>query len=207
MFFVSSRLYFIHCSNDAHLREQQRDDRSNRLEQRRNRLSALLETEKDVFQKELASIRQSSRLSMPEMKLRAESLRSVRENERQAIAKEKLFEHWIINDPELRGVEQEKAERDQPEVWSTQINERRQANEEEERNELRLEHERRRTQEEDDRMDREEQEEKQKRRREELKRILNEQMEQIKLNEQQVRSSLSPSLSLSLFLRPGTSIQ
>ena len=192
----SSLSYPLHCSNEAHLREQQREEKVNRLEQRRNRLSVLLEAEKNTFQEELASIRQSSRLSMPEMKIRAQSLRSARENERQAIAKEKLFEHWISNDPELRAVEQEKAERNQPEVWSTQINERRMANEEEERDEQRAEEERRRIEEEEDRLDREEQDQKQKRRREELKTILNEQMEQIKHNERQVRSRLTHLLSL-----------
>jgi hypothetical protein len=43
-----------------------------------------------IFQNELASIRQSSRESVPDMKVRAGSLRSAGEKERQVIADEKL---------------------------------------------------------------------------------------------------------------------
>ena len=66
------------------------------------------------------------------MKARAESLRSAREKERQIIANEKLHEHWIANDPDLRSIEQQKLENRQPEYWSEQVNQKRLVQQEEE---------------------------------------------------------------------------
>ena len=64
--------------------------------------------------------------------MRAEVLRSAREKERQGIANEKLFEHWVTNDPDLRSIEQQKLENLQPEHWSEQLNEKRLARQQEE---------------------------------------------------------------------------
>ena len=75
------------------------------------------------------------------MKVRAEALRSAREKERQVVAEEKLYEHWVTNDPDLRSIEQQKLENLQPEYWSEQLNEKRLVQKEEEENNLKYQEE------------------------------------------------------------------
>lgn len=117
--------------------------------------------------------------------MRAESLRSAREKERQAVAEEKLYQHWISNDPDLRSIEQQKLENIQPEYWSEQVNERRVAQEEEHEENLRYQQELKQRLDEQEKVDREEQNER-KRRIDQLKMILQEQMEEIKEKEEEV---------------------
>jgi len=66
------------------------------------------------------------------MKFRGDSLRSVRETDRQTIADEKLYDHQITNNLDLRSIEQQKLESLQPDYWSEELNERRLVQEEEE---------------------------------------------------------------------------
>jgi len=66
------------------------------------------------------------------MKFRGDSLRSVRETQRQTIADEKLYDHQITNNLDLRSIEQQKLESLQPDYWSEELNERRLVQEEEE---------------------------------------------------------------------------
>jgi hypothetical protein len=134
----------------------------------------------------LSSIRQSSRGTIPDMKIRAESLRSAREKERQAVADEKLYEHWIANDPDLRSIEQQKLENLQPEYWSDQLNERRLVQQEEEENNLKYQEELRQRLDQQEKLEQEEQYEK-KRRIEDLKIILQQQMDEFKEKEEEVR--------------------
>jgi hypothetical protein len=138
-----------------------------------------------MFQNELSSIRQSSRESIPDMKMRAESLRSAREKERQVIANEKLYEHWVANDPDLRSIEQQKLENLQPEYWSEQLGERRLAQKEEEEMNLKYQEELRQRLDEQEKLEREEQNER-KRRIDQLKHILQEQMDELKEKEEEV---------------------
>jgi hypothetical protein len=130
-------------------------------------------------------MRQSSRESIPEMKTRADSLRSARVKERQAIADEKLHEHWIINNPDLRSIEQQKLENLQPEYWSEQLNEKRLVQQQEEENNIRYQQELRQRLDEHDRQEQEGQNER-KKRIEQLKIILTQQMDEIKLKEEEV---------------------
>ena len=139
-----------------------------------------------MSQNELSSIRQSSRESIPDMKMRAESLRSAREKERQAIADEKLYEHWVTNDPDLRSIEQQKLENIQPEYWSEQLNERRIVQQQEEENNLKYQQELRQRLDEQERIEQEEQYER-KRRIDDLKTILQQQMDELKEKEEEVR--------------------
>jgi hypothetical protein len=120
------------------------------------------------------------------MKMRAESLRSAREKERQAIADEKLYEHWITNDPDLRSIEQQKLENIQPEYWSEQLNERRLVQQQEEENNLKYQQELRQRLDEQERLEQEGQYER-KRRVEDLKMILQQQMDELKEKEEEVR--------------------
>lgn len=122
------------------------------------------------------------------MKVRAEALRSAREKERQAVAEEKLYEHWVTNDPDLRSVEQQKLENLQPEYWSEQLNEKRLVQKEEEEINLKYQEELRQRLDEQERFEREEQNEK-KRRLDELKFILQEQIEELKEKDEEVTFS------------------
>ncbi|CAF4362232.1 unnamed protein product [Rotaria sp. Silwood2] len=171
-------------SHEANRVQQEKEEKLNHLEQRRNRLAAILEAEKNKFQNELASIRQSSRESVPDMKVRAESLRSAREKERQAVANEKLYEHWVTNDPDLRSIEQQKLENLQPEYWSEQLNERRLAQEEEEEFNFKYQQELRQRLDEQEKLEQEEQNER-KKRIEQLKMILQQQMDELKEKEEE----------------------
>lgn len=120
------------------------------------------------------------------MKVRAESLRSAREKERQVVANEKLYEHWISNDPELRSIEQQKLENRQPEYWSEQLNERRLAQKQEEELNFKYQQELRIRLDEQEKLEQEEKNER-KRRIEQLKLILQEQMDELKEREEEVR--------------------
>jgi hypothetical protein len=120
------------------------------------------------------------------MKNRAEVLRSAREKERQAIADEKLYEHWITNDPDLRTIEQQKLENLQPEYWSDQLNEKRLVQKEEEESNLKYQQELRQRLDEQEKFEQEEQYER-KKRIDELKMILQQQMDELKEKDQEVR--------------------
>lgn len=120
------------------------------------------------------------------MKARAESLRSAREKERQIIANEKLHEHWIANDPDLRSIEQQKLENRQPEYWSEQVNQKRLVQQEEEDENLKYQQEVQERLDQQMRFEREEQDER-KRRIDELKYILQEQMEELKQKDEEVK--------------------
>ncbi|CAF1279504.1 unnamed protein product [Adineta steineri] len=172
-------------SNEAYRGQQDKEEKLNKLEQRRNHLAAILEGEKLQFQNELSSIRQSSaRESVPDMKMRAENLRSAREKERKAVADEKLYEHWIANDPDLRSIEQQKLQNLQPEIWSDQLNEKRLAQQEEEEMNLKYQEELRQRINEQEQLEQEEQNER-KRRIEQLKYILQEQMDELRDKEEE----------------------
>jgi hypothetical protein len=134
-------------------------------------------------------MRQSSRESIPEMKIRTNSLRSAREKERQAIVDEKLNEHWITNNPDLRSIEQQKLEHLQPEYWAEQLNKRRLEQQQEEENNIKYQQELRQRLNEHDKQEEEGQNER-KKRIEQLKTILTQQMDEIKLREEQVFSHI-----------------
>ena len=127
------------------------------------------------------------------MKVRAESLRSAREKERQALADEKLYEHWINNDPDLRSIEQQKLENLQPEYWSGQLNEKRLVQQEEEENNLKYQQELRQRLDEHDKFEQEEQYER-KRRIDELKSILQQQMDELKEKDEEVTTTRRSSI-------------
>lgn len=120
------------------------------------------------------------------MKHRAENLRSAREKERQAVAEEKLYEHWIANDPDLRSIEQQKLEGLQPEYWSEQLNEKRLVQQQEDETNFKYQQELRQRLEEQERFEQEEENER-KRRIDELKYILQQQMDELKEKDEEVR--------------------
>jgi trichoplein keratin filament-binding protein len=58
------------------------------------------------------------------LKQRAETLRSAREDERKKVAQEKLYEHWRVNNPELREIESKKLNNFVVDNWESQISEK-----------------------------------------------------------------------------------
>ncbi|CAF1107207.1 unnamed protein product, partial [Rotaria sordida] len=168
-------------SDDALRIEQEKQDKLNRLQQRRTHLSAILEAEKTKYQNELASTRQSSRESMPYMKIGDNSLHSAHETERQTIVHEENNKHGTINNPSLCSIEQ-KLENLQPEYWSEQHNERHlvQEEEEEEENNVKYQQELRHDLYEQDKQE----ENKRTNRIQQLKIILQQQMDELKQKEE-----------------------
>ncbi|CAF1100629.1 unnamed protein product [Rotaria sordida] len=168
-------------SDDALRIEQEKQDKLNRLQQRRTHLSAILEAEKTKYQNVLASTRQSSRESMPYMKIGDNSLHSAHETERQTIVHEKNNKHGTINNPSLCSIEQ-KLENLQPEYWSEQHNEIHlvQEEEEEEENNVKYQQELRHDLYEQDKQE----ENKRTNRIQQLKIILQQQMDELKQKEE-----------------------
>lgn len=62
--------------------------------------------------------------SVDALKQRAENLRSAREDERKKLAEEKLYEHWRMNNPEIREIESKKFNNYVVSNWENQISER-----------------------------------------------------------------------------------
>ena len=58
------------------------------------------------------------------LKQRADTLRSAREDERKKLAQEKLYEHWRLNNPELREIESKKLNDHVVNNWESQIGEK-----------------------------------------------------------------------------------
>ncbi|CAB4004077.1 Hypothetical predicted protein [Paramuricea clavata] len=74
------------------------------LSERRKKLSELLLNEQKQLEVELRQHRSARGGQVQDMKTRAEDLKSAREERRQKLADEKLYEHWRQNAPELRQV-------------------------------------------------------------------------------------------------------
>jgi hypothetical protein len=120
------------------------------------------------------------------MKIRGDSLRSTYQKERQTIADEKLDDHRITNNLNLCSIEQQKLENLQPEYWSEQLNEKLLIQrEEEEETDIKYQEEFRQRLDEYDRQEQEKQIERENRI-VQLKIILQQQMNEIKRQEEEV---------------------
>ncbi|RUS79147.1 hypothetical protein EGW08_013094 [Elysia chlorotica] len=84
-----------------------RDVKSSNLKRRRDKLGRLLAEENQAFQDELKGLSRPSTARLEDMKARADGLKSAREEKRQKLAEEKLYQHWRENNPELRKAESE----------------------------------------------------------------------------------------------------
>lgn len=92
---------------DEYQESVERDVKASNLKRRRDKLASLFKEENAVFTAKLRglSVPNSSRLE--EMKMRADDLKSAREEKRQKLAQDKLYEHWRENNLELRKAESE----------------------------------------------------------------------------------------------------
>ena len=57
-----------------------------------------------VDQDELQALKLSPEGRLSQMKVRADELKDVREEERKKVAQDKLYQHWRSNNPEIRQV-------------------------------------------------------------------------------------------------------
>ncbi|KAL5016433.1 hypothetical protein ScPMuIL_006022 [Solemya velum] len=134
-------------SLDAYKSEQEKGLKALNLKRRRLKLAELLQRERDEYEAELKGYSRENYSRMEDMKDRVETLRSAREEKRKNLAEEKLFEHWRVNNPDLRKIEQQQSEKYVIDKWEGQIEDRQRAEElarqEQEEYELQQERERR----------------------------------------------------------------
>jgi trichoplein keratin filament-binding protein len=110
--------------------EERKEQRRQALKQRQDSLKLLIQSERKSFEDELKSIRingKENANTVYSLKLRAENLKSAREEDRKKVAEAKLYESWRQNNPEIRELEARKFQDHVKEKWSSQINEKREA--------------------------------------------------------------------------------
>ena len=90
-------------SMDAYKKQSTKEAKRQNLEKRRSRLLELIVAEQAGYEAELRDMC-SPRSDIGEMKERSETLRSAREEKRQTLANAKLYEHFRVNNPDLREV-------------------------------------------------------------------------------------------------------
>ena len=90
-------------SMDAFKKQSARDEKRRNLESRKSKLLDLIVKEQDVYEQELRELN-SPRSDIGEMKDKCETLRSAREEKRQTLANAKMYEHFRVNNPDLREV-------------------------------------------------------------------------------------------------------
>ena len=110
--------------------EERKEQKRQALKQRQDSLKLLIQNERKAFEDELKSIRingKENANTVYSLKLRAENLKSAREEDRKKVAEAKLYENWRQNNPEIRELEAKKFQDHVKEKWSSQINEKREA--------------------------------------------------------------------------------
>ena len=110
--------------------EERREQKRQALKQRQESLKLMIQNERKAFEDELKSIRVNGKEnanSVYSLKLRAENLKSAREEDRKKMAEAKLYENWRVNNPDIRELEAKKFQDHVKEKWSDQINEKREA--------------------------------------------------------------------------------
>ncbi|CAF0721567.1 unnamed protein product [Brachionus calyciflorus] len=107
--------------------EESKQKKKELMLQRKEKLKKFLSDEEKNFQIELKNLRINginNSNSLSSLKLKAEALKSARENERRKLAEEKLYENWRQNNPELRELESKQLQKHVVNTWSDQIDEK-----------------------------------------------------------------------------------
>ena len=107
--------------------EEKKEERKRMVKQRQNSLKALLQNDSIKYEEELKNLRingKDNSNTVYSLKLRAENLKSAREEDRKKLAQEKLYENWRVNNPEIRELESKKFQSHVVEKWSDQIREK-----------------------------------------------------------------------------------
>ncbi|XP_026178582.1 trichoplein keratin filament-binding protein [Mastacembelus armatus] len=171
-------------SMSAYHKQRLEEERKASLEQRRNRLRAMLQEEQDRLEAELREMVPDRSTLASQLVQKTEDLRTAREERRKKLAQELLREHWKKNNPKLREVESALHKDHVVSQWQEQISEKKQQDlaEQEEKRHFENEYERTRK----EVLERMKQEE-QNRKAEERKRAeeLRKQMQELKLREQE----------------------
>ncbi|XP_035691472.1 trichoplein keratin filament-binding protein-like [Branchiostoma floridae] len=102
----------------------EKEAKSARLKERRERLSELLKEERDTYEAELRGMSLDNYRRMESMKERADHLKEKKETERKQIAEVKLKEHFRRNNPDLRQIESEQHKQHVIGAWSDQVEEK-----------------------------------------------------------------------------------
>ena len=107
--------------------EEKKEERKRMVKQRQNSIKALLKNDSIKYEEELKNLRingKDNSNTVYSLKLRAENLKSAREEDRKKLAQEKLYENWRVNNPEIRELESKKFQSHVVEKWSDQIREK-----------------------------------------------------------------------------------
>jgi len=105
---------------DAYQSSVENDVKAASLKRRRDKLASLIQRETQAYQAELRGLSSSNFDRLEQMKERANGLKSAREEKRQKLAQEKLYEHWRENNPDLRTVESKLLQEHVVEEWGDQ---------------------------------------------------------------------------------------
>ncbi|KAH9524291.1 hypothetical protein Btru_054065 [Bulinus truncatus] len=174
-------------SMDAYNETKNQDAKSRSLRIRKDKLALKLAEESKAYEAELRELSKSNFERLEDMKSRVDDLKTAREEKRQRLVEEKLYQHWRENNPDLRKVESSLLQDHVVGEWGDQIVEK----------EERLESERREKTAFEQQMEKErlaalqlERQKERERLKEEqtLKEILREQMEEYKRKEAEARA-------------------
>ncbi|KAH3887553.1 trichoplein keratin filament-binding protein-like [Dreissena polymorpha] len=91
----------------AYRKGKDEEEKKQQLIRRRLKLAQMLKEERNEFEAELKGFSKDNFARLDDMKERATSLRSAREETRKHVAQEKLYEHWRQNNPDIRKIESE----------------------------------------------------------------------------------------------------
>lgn len=111
-------------SVQAYRKGKKEEEKKKSLERRRLKLGKMLKEEKDQWEAELKGYSKDNYTRLDEMKERADTLRSAREEKRKHVAQEKLYEHWRQNNPDIRKIESEQLKDHVISNWPVQKQER-----------------------------------------------------------------------------------
>ncbi|ELT99014.1 hypothetical protein CAPTEDRAFT_208507 [Capitella teleta] len=117
-----SNSFFQH-SMDAMKANYEKETKAMNLKRRRLKLARLLRSEREALEAELKETQRGQTGHIEDIKERSEALRSAREEKRLKIAQQKLYEHWRVNSPDIRQLEEDQHRRHVKEEWSGQIDE------------------------------------------------------------------------------------
>ncbi|XP_032370936.1 trichoplein keratin filament-binding protein isoform X1 [Etheostoma spectabile] len=123
---VWSSRHSFQQSMSAYHKERLKEEKKASLEQRRNRLRAMLQEEQDRLEAELREVVPDRSTLASQLVQKTEELRTAREERRKKLAQELLKEHWKKNNTELREVESALHKDHVVGQWQAQISEKKQ---------------------------------------------------------------------------------
>ncbi|KAL4223980.1 hypothetical protein ACF0H5_017439 [Mactra antiquata] len=111
-------------SISAYRKGKKEEEKKKNLQRRRLKLSQMLKEERDQYEAELKGFSRDNYSRLDDMKDRADTLRSAREEKRKNVAQEKLYEHWRQNNPDIRRIESDQMKDYIVGSWPAQVNEK-----------------------------------------------------------------------------------